>query len=299
MRHNARSGGNGKDKGRPSARVTAQDDLSVINGIGARWAKAMRAIGIRRYADLARHTPETLKAALHGHATSKLAAKRIEHEKWIDQARRLADRAVHQISRPEQARNQSGGNTRTLGEFTMFFDAITGAGGKLDWQVRIYDGESGEEVTLSPAEREHWADWVMRRARLPTRTAADASSVELTGHQSEPAIEVIDVQLRSSRSGRRPHTEIRFRLSGIEAEHLTLERTPYRVEFYAVDLENRAPALLASREGHLLPRVFEYTDEQDLPPLNLGRYELHSMVFLLPPAERVACHRGPVINVVP
>jgi hypothetical protein len=205
-------------------------------------------------------------------------------------------------------------DVQTLGEFMLFFDGCTDRSGRSDWLVRIYDAASGEETLLAPPERDRWADWIMQRVRLPAAVkltvsaTAHALAADSSGNpgkrraasRKDPArIEVLDVRYAQGVPDTHPRTEICFRLSGADAESLTNARVQYRIETYALDLEKRAPALLAATEGHLKPQIFEYTDHQALTLPDLGRYELHSLVLLLPPADQIACHRGPVLNVVP
>lgn len=68
-----------------SAAPPAPDDLLLIKGIGPVFVKMLHEVGITHYADLAAHTPESLSAALGG----RVAAERIERERWIEQARTL------------------------------------------------------------------------------------------------------------------------------------------------------------------------------------------------------------------
>lgn len=191
---------------------------------------------------------------------------------------------------------------QTLGEFIVFFDGCTDRRGRSDWLVRIYDADSGEETVLAPPERERWADWIMARVKLPAAvrltigaTARDAVH-EVT---RAPRIEVLQVRFAETTPDHPPRAEVRFRLTGAQAGALARQRVPYRIETYAVDLEKREPALLAAKEGHLEPRVYEYTDHHTFTLPAVGRYELHSRVLLLPPAAQIASHRGPVLNVVP
>lgn len=190
----------------------------------------------------------------------------------------------------------------------MFFDACTDANGKADWQVRIYYADAGEETLLKPPERSRWARRILARTRLPA--GSERIDVAATKEPRSPphrtgmmtALEVIDLRLHKPMDHLHPHplTEISFKLSGAAAEALTLQQLPYRIEFYAVDLERRgAFTLLASKCGQLEPRVLEYTDTQALPMPALGHYELHSLVRLLPPCDAFARQRGPLINVVP
>ena len=66
-----------------SAAPPAPDDLLMIKGIGPVFVKLLHEAGITRYADLAAHTPESLSGAIGG----RVAAERIERERWIEQAR--------------------------------------------------------------------------------------------------------------------------------------------------------------------------------------------------------------------
>lgn len=64
------------------------DDLTKINDIGPRFAEALAAIGITRYAQLAAQTPESLAERLAPHVNVR--AQRIRDRDWIGQAERLA-----------------------------------------------------------------------------------------------------------------------------------------------------------------------------------------------------------------
>jgi predicted flap endonuclease-1-like 5' DNA nuclease len=68
--------------------VDEADDLTRINDIGPRFAEALAAIGITRYAQLAAQTPETLAERLAEHISVR--AQRIRDRDWIGQAARLA-----------------------------------------------------------------------------------------------------------------------------------------------------------------------------------------------------------------
>jgi predicted flap endonuclease-1-like 5' DNA nuclease len=68
--------------------VDEADDLTRINDIGPRFAEALVAIGITRYAQLAAQTPEALAERLAQHINVR--AQRIRDRDWIGQAARLA-----------------------------------------------------------------------------------------------------------------------------------------------------------------------------------------------------------------
>ncbi len=240
---------------------------------------------------------------------------RIPHDTEQNSSRAAAsDRTpLRQGAPASQARDRVPA-AQTLGEFIVFFDGCTDRSGRPDWLVRVYDAASGEETLLAPPERDRWAEWIMARVRLPAAvnlaigaTAGDAVH-EVTRSPGrgraahfarQPRIEVLQVRFAETTPDHPPRAEVRFRLTGAQAGALARQRAPYRIETYAVDLEQRKPALLAAKEGHLEPRVFEYTDQHTFTLPAVGRYRLHSRVLLLPPADQIACHRGPVLNVVP
>jgi len=64
------------------------DDFTAINGIGPRFAEALHAIGISRFAQLADQDPDDLANRLAAHVT--IRAARIRENDWIGQARALA-----------------------------------------------------------------------------------------------------------------------------------------------------------------------------------------------------------------
>ena len=67
---------------------TEEDDLTQINDIGPRFAAALRAVGITRFEQLAKQTPETLAEQLTPHVTVR--PQRIHDNNWIGQAAQKA-----------------------------------------------------------------------------------------------------------------------------------------------------------------------------------------------------------------
>jgi hypothetical protein len=93
--------------------------------------------------------------------------------------------------------------------------------------------------------------------------------------------------------------EVSFQLSGNSAETLASKGTPFRIEGYTVDIESGVSVLVASEQNILKPQVFEYVGQQEFGIPDVGRYEFHSIVLLLPPGKTATYHCGPTIRVVP
>lgn len=227
----------------------------------------------------------------------------------------MTTRKANDQRRPRQRRRtQPEPSWHQHAGFSIFFDRADG--GKEDWQTRIYHDESDEEVVLKEAARDSWSGWIAQRAALPEeapqeRAPAEAampptlSSAEVAPEMAPPevALEVSKVMISESVPESGPTktltAELHFMLTGEKARDVAERHTPFRVETYAVDLESGDSLLVASEPGELQESVFEYTKEQVFPVPDLGRYEFHNLVVLLPPEETMAAHRGPVIEVVP
>jgi hypothetical protein len=202
-------------------------------------------------------------------------------------------------------RSQPRPSWRQHAGFSVFFDRSENE--PEEWQTRVYDGESGEEVVFPGADVEACLSWISAHAGVPAqREEAQAAKPAASPAGEEPReidLEVSDVMLsehvQETSLEKTLSAELRFSLSGTKARDTAERHTPFRVETYAVDLESGDPKLVASEQGELQEAVFEYSTEQVFPVPELGRYELHTLVVLLPPGEAVARRRGPVIEVVP
>ena len=303
-----------------------RDNLEGIRGIGPTFSEALKRIGICRFVDLARYTPEDLSKALREQAALRVPAERIESQKWIDQANAMArqldvesassqeeSEAAHKPPDPDRpAWYQHAG-------FSVFFDYVTAEEGERAWQTRVYHEESGEEKLVRGTDTTSWANWILERAQLPlavepvsseTTTvielplpmeAALESAVMMPPGDTQ--IEILDTQvveagLLPGASHKKLVTTIRFRISGPKADALAADQIPFRVELHSVDLEGGDSTLVTSRQHRLRPQVFEYTIRQEFPLPDEGHYELHSIVFLLPPHEIMAHHCTPSFKVV-
>ncbi|MFQ5855166.1 MAG: hypothetical protein ACE5LU_05940, partial [Anaerolineae bacterium] len=210
---------------------------------------------------------------------------------------------------------------RQYAGFSLFFDCVTDGHEEQVWQTRVYHDETGEEMVFSGVDTAAWVNWILEQAELRATVEPTPAETEV---QTEPAstteaevavppapvtpydawIEVLDVEVSDIEPwpgfpAKRLVVETRFRVSGPQAETLTVDCIPVRIEVHTVDLEGGASHLVACEQDQLQPQVFEYTSQQEFPMPDLGRHELHSIVILLPPGGTMAYHRGPIIKVVP
>ena len=251
------------------------DKLIAINGIAKKTAEAMYQIGIHSYDDLVRylsqHTAPEISVALKEHGVNRPPALIDREKTWIKQA---------------EAFSQLENTTPTLPE------------GETE------PAEKPEEVPFSPESREH----VATRAEVtggPPSTEIEVTVPPVrTEGRCDAQLKISDVQLSvigptSDVPEKRLKAEINFQLSGEDAKTLTSQGIPFRIEGYFVDLESGVSELVASGRSQLEPQVFQYRGQQKFAIPDVGRYEFHSIILLLPPGEMVAYHRGPIMKVVP
>jgi predicted flap endonuclease-1-like 5' DNA nuclease len=67
---------------RKTTAATSKDALTEIDGIGPAYERALNALGIFTFAQLAGQNPDTLASQM----AARVTAERIKREKWIEQA---------------------------------------------------------------------------------------------------------------------------------------------------------------------------------------------------------------------
>jgi hypothetical protein len=309
--------------------IISEDDekfvLEDIVGIGPTYAKDLSIISIREPADLVKYTPDSLSEALREVGVI-VSPKIIENKDWIGQAKKGLDQLDNNGQKPpeeeaeapqELEESQTQSTWQQHAGFYVFFDFETGKNGEQVWQTRVwqtraYHNESGDEEPFPGVGPDPWVNWILEKAELldvaemaPTEPEIAASTEAAAGVALEEArIDILDVQLSetSPSSGipeKKLMAEVHFQISGIKAETLTTDFTPFYVEVQALNLESKAKNLVASGRGQLEPQKFEYSSRQVFPIPELGRYEIHSRVYLLPSDEMMAPHKGPIFKVVP
>ena len=80
---------------------------------------------------------------------------------------------------------------------------------------------------------------------------------------------------------------------------MTGARTPFWIYVQTVDLKSKAVNLVASKRSALEPERFKYRENLEFPVPEVGRYQLQSLVLLLPPVGRMSLHQEHTFKVVP
>jgi len=301
------------------------DNLEAIEGIGPPTAAALHNIGIYRFADLAQYTPKALSDALNKQSQMEVMSKKAE--KWIEQARALISldpdytptvEEVETIQDVEVVKLVEEGTSLSQWQqhagFSVRFDSRVNELGKQVWQTRVSQYESGEEARIPGNATLPWVSWMLEQAKIPVAaqlipTTPESLPLNASGiseSSDNVRLEILNVQVSevapsfgASTKEKKLASEVRFSLAGDKAETLAADHTPFQIWVYIVDLNKKTSNLIASEEGHLQTREFEYTSRREFSAPSLGRYEFHSIVLLLPPNARMACHQGPILKVVP
>jgi hypothetical protein len=291
--------------GTPASNEQAGGNLRDIDGIGPTIAKTLPKLGISNCAELAQylaqHTAEELSELL-AKRNVKIAAKKIENEDWLGQARERAAQASM-----EPATLRRGSKAAEEGEeipnhpvnrldevrFGVIFKRE-----KDRWTVTTYDERRNGPEKVWGIEPTEWANWILRQMRPHIELELAPPQAE-AGAQREIEIEILDVQPSEAERFQKLTTKVRFKVSGSERDKVTAARTPFWIQVQTFDLVSKAANLVASKRSELEPEEFTYTRELEFPIPKVGHYELHTLVLLLPPAGRMALHQGPTLKVVP
>jgi hypothetical protein len=148
--------------------------------------------------------------------------------------------------------------------------------------------------------------WMLRDSPLLKRANVYYDSISTPPKPApgyDARVGILDVQL--SEVPRPPGVwqkelmaQIKFEVSGQDAQKLTDSQAAYRVEVHIVNQAGGVSSLVASEQQQLRQGTFNYTSQQKFRMPGVGHYELHSIVLLLPPADLMERHQGPVFRVV-
>jgi hypothetical protein len=314
-------------------RELSMDRLTKIDGIAEKTAEALYEIGIHSYADLAQylsqHTAQEVSEALKEQGVNRPPAL-IDKETLTRQAEVFSQPENNPTTPPEGEtepveKPEEAPSIPELREhdavFTLSFDVARDEDGQPALQTTICDERNaGKKEVFQGSDPAPWVNWILERADLPVagehipvqaRVTGEPSLTETEAFVPTVPVEPQDAQLKigsvevsvvgpaSDVPEKRLKAEINFRLSGAEAQTLASQGIPFRIEVYTVDLGSGVLELVASDQSQLESEMFEYRDQQKFAIPDVGRYEFHSRVLLLPPGEMVAYYRGPTIRVVP
>lgn len=283
----------------PSANSdTSHDDLQAIGDIGPQTAEALYRVGIKRYSDLAKYTPEQLKQVLEQQAHVRISTRRIINKDWIGQAIALAEMSAYK----SQARFQPPETTspyRQFAGFSLFFDSKQTQSAEPEWQTRIYHDETGEEAVFSGIKPNEWLAWMQERAQLPIEQTPSHTPERA---QAQPKISIIDVELGETVAlpgAPEGHlvAEISFELHGDGYQILQAERQRYRIDLALVDIEYGNRIEIASLQGRLAENQRLYRRRQEFRRPRAGIYELQSSITLLKYADLGHVYSGPQIRI--
>jgi hypothetical protein len=142
------------------------------------------------------------------------------------------------------------------------------------------------------------------QAKPDPRVRDEGPSLSVSSDTDDVRIEIEDVNVsvlwpNAHRPRRKLRAEVSFRLAGNDAGALAARGIPYRIEGYTVENESGVSERVTSEQSQLVPEVLEYVGRQEFAIPDLGHYEFHSIVLLLPPGQVAAYHRGPTVQVVP
>lgn len=286
-----------------------QDSLREISDIGPKYNRALKKIGVHRFADLAQYTPAQLAAQLTERGDVNVKAERIEKHDWIGQAKRLANLpkkanaalplVVHG-KRPSPTDTKPEGWRQVAG-FSLFFDTIVHDSGEQEWQTRLYHEETYQDTLLASIETAVWADWIVTHAQLPK--VESERDVEETA-VSTPATTLPDVKLHidnvavSGAAGDRIDVNIRLGFIGADAPATSNQPISCLVEFQTIDLISHTVAQhFEAEQSQLQPGTGVFHLQKSLPIPDAGRYELFTVVYVQSPLEMLACHTGPTLKV--
>ncbi|MCP4422704.1 MAG: hypothetical protein GY805_39350 [Chloroflexi bacterium] len=290
-----------------------KDNLQEIKGIGPDYEQALNQLGVLTFAQLAvfKDAQQLYKALKE--SGNEIPLWKIEKFDWIGQAstklkNQKKSQNAEEANDSRHNQNQVESNEEHAA-FIVSFDRHTSEDGEEIWSIVVSYATTNEPLTnFSIPYRKNptaWLKWIFEDAVKTEKI--DSTNTELMVTHV-PAAEIgkqlnlVDVQIKSP-SPASPQKElmarIHFELLGSDVEVWTEERLSYRLELYLLNLESQITEPVASSQKRLEPGILEYEIGEAIPIPSSGRHELYVLLFLLPPAEIMATHQGPIINVVP
>ncbi|MGD9404824.1 MAG: hypothetical protein PVH95_06700, partial [Anaerolineae bacterium] len=276
----------------------ASNDLQEIEGLGPKSAEALVRLGIGNRAELARylrkHSAQALSDKLAEEGVT-VAAKTIENADWLRQARELSARPATKPEKEIQEKAGTGDRQEARDQpadsaIEVLFDVRFRRKGHR-WVVKTYDERDGglrEYHGIDPGE---WANWILDQMRSDPELEFPRT-VHWSSAAPEIEIERLKVEQSLAERFKTLALEVSFEISGSGADMLMAAGTPVWIYVQAHDLASRAWNYVASERLELEPERSAYKERLEFPILELGRYQLHTLVAILPPAGVIAQHQG-------
>lgn len=311
------------------------DDLKKIKGVGQSIEKALNDLGISRFSDLAKLTPEELVRLLKP-KVAFVSIHRIESNDWIGQAQELAREEIGRVSfQPDtnesilsevEISDDVGKEPpapshpvawQELADFFVSFGLNISPEGEEQIQTKIHHSQADKSAQWDGFAIDQLVEWMVDQANLTPSIRTESpdkyiSTSELSlakepeEGQPDAQIYVTDLWVSEARipitmsgQGSPPRLKAVSKLiiEGSAALELTRDETPFTVEYFLVDTQTHKTELVATRRERLVPDTLTYDIEQDFPIPQPGRHQLYVVARLSPPAILATHVQGPVIRV--
>jgi len=252
-----------------------RDDLSNIDGIDPVMEMALNSIGVRQFADLRQHTPESLALVLRERTGTPVEADTIAQQDWIGWADLLAGEAekTRLATNPALPEEKSGdGSSKEASRLDLKLTATTEIKNPAPEERRMEKPESE-----NPGAASNEAILSIQQARF--------KQVEMPDSTTNAAIKML-------------RSEIDCRVVGAKTLG-PADRVALCAQILAVDTATGEYRMLASQLERFYPDRSDYRLYIDFSLPQVGRYQLKVVTFLLEVNSKIAFHQGPMLRVVP
>lgn len=292
------------------------DDFSQIKGIGQSMAQGIYKLGITKFADLTKHTPEDLANLLKLKGLT-ISPHRIERDNWIGQAQELAtgEAASGPKTRSFETPWTNAEDWHERADFFVSFGYLITKDGEKRPTTRAAPSQSGKEPKdWDGIAGDQLVEWLLQQADLPASPEAGpktggsgsngvSSTQPAIGENTTAELSIRNMVEAQMASGTRDlsltsiiRIEGRYTLPD-SARALTAQYYFFSVEAYLIDLQYDQHRLAASHIGRLQPGVMSYSVLLDLPKPPPGRYQLYLVSQLLDTGDAAARVKGPTLRI--
>ncbi len=266
-----------------SMAARGRDELTAISGIDSTTEMALNSLGIHRYEDFERWTPEQLADGLTRRGVS-ISSGSIMQQNWIGQGQALARKSPTLSSAtPEMIDTTK--NEITQHAETQARSEVTPAppqlatppvSEKIDQKREEKVNEKIDEKIKLQSVLDEAAVLQIKSARFAQQSAtAGIGRSNEKGLRSEIVCELAATKLTSKK-----------------AEPMTL-----CTQIHAIELTTGFSELLASRSQAVSQTKEKYQSTIDFETPHTGRYRLQIVALLLGAQPNLALHQGPILRV--